>query len=216
MSAPALVPSPLYGLRTWSVVGARGAERLAGPQLATPWPDGGEWLEASCSEAHAAPAGDCTCGIHAWHPSRRATRRVLAVRSAIPGVVEARGAIEVHRDGFRAERARPYALMVPRRGNAALARRLAAAYDAELVPVDGPRAVLAWCRARGLGLEPGTIEELIGSAGLREQQRRTRATRLKFAAAVATVAALLGVGLVATDDPGDRTLNGRTGEVRQR
>ena len=33
MTAPQLVPSPLYGLRTWSVAGAHGQERLAGPQL---------------------------------------------------------------------------------------------------------------------------------------------------------------------------------------
>lgn len=218
MSGPALVPSPLYGLRTWSVVGPSGGERLAGPQQATPWPEAGGWLTASCArgEGHAAPAPGCECGIHAWHPSRRSARRVLAIRREVPGVVEARGAIEVHRDGFRAERARPFALMVLPRANAALAGRLATAYDAELVPVEGPDAILDWCRARGVGLEPAVVDELLGPAGVAEQRRGIRARRLKFAAALATIALLVGVGLAATDDPGDRTLKGRTGEVRPR
>jgi len=215
VSAPALVPSPLYGLRTWSVVGPSGEERLAGPQLATPWPDSGAWLTAACAAGHAAPGPECSCGIHAWHPTRRSARRVLAIRREVPGVVEARGAIEVHRDGFRAERARPFAVLVAPRANAALARRLAGAYDAELVAVDGPGVILAWCRERGLGLEPPVIQELLGPAGLAEQRRRERATRLKFAAALAAIAVAVGIGLAATDDPGDRPLQGRTGEVRQ-
>lgn len=214
MSAPALVPSPLYGLRTWSVVGASGHERLAGPQLGTPWPDAGGWLVAGCTEGHAAPGRQCGCGIHAWHPTRRSARRVLAIRGEVPGVVEAGGAIEVHRDGFRAERARPFALMLPPRANAALAGRLTAAYEAELVPVAGPDTVLAWCRARGLGLEPAVVQQLLGPAGVAEQRRRERATRLRLAAALAAIAVLLGIGLAATDDPGNRTLHGRTGEVR--
>ena len=199
-------------------MGPSGAERLAGPQQSTPWPEGGGWLTATCMRhaGHSAPAAGCDCGIQAWHPARRSARRVLAIRREVPGVVEAGGAIEVHRDGFRAERARPFALMVAPRANAALAGRLASAYDAELVPVDGPDAILAWCRARGVGLEPAVVDELLGSAGVAEQRRRTRATRLRFAAALAAIALLLGVGLVATDDPGDRTLQGRTGEVRPR
>jgi hypothetical protein len=216
VSGPALVPSPLYGLRTWSVVGPSGEERLAGPQQATPWPEAGAWLTAACTEAHDAPARDCACGIHAWHPSRRSARRVLAIRREVPGVVEARGAIEVHRDGFRAERARPFALMLPPRANSALAGRLAAVYDAELVPIEGPDAILAWCRARDIGLEPAVVDELLGPAGVAEQRRKNRTRRVRFAAALAAIAVLVGLGLVATDDPGDRPLQGRTGEVRPR
>ena len=212
----ALLPSPLYGLRTWSVVGASGRERLAGSQQATEWPQAGAWLTAACARdaTHAAPAPGCECGIHAWHPSRRAARRVLAVRRDVPGVVEASGEIEVHRDGFRAERARPFAFMVTPRANAALAGRLAAAYDAELAPVEGPDAIMAWCRARGLGLEHEVVDELLGPAAVAEQRRRSRAKRLRIAAALAGIALLVGIGLVATDDPGDRTLQGRMGEVQ--
>jgi hypothetical protein len=94
MSGPPLVPSPLYGLRTWSVVGASGEERLAGPQQAAP----------------------------------------------VPGVVEARGGVELHREGFRAAQARPFALSLAPGANAGLIGRLAAAYDAEVVPAGGPGA----------------------------------------------------------------------------
>jgi hypothetical protein len=212
VSAPALVPSPLYGLRTWSVVGERGSERLAGPQRATPWPAAGGWLDAGCPRGHAAPAPACECGIHAWHPHARAARRVLAIRREVPGVVEASGAIEVHRDGFRAERARPFALLLTPRANAALVGRLAAAYGAQIVPVDGPGAILAWCRERGLGLQPAVLDELLGPPARR---RPRRGARLRTAAALAAIAALLVVGIVATDDPGDRKLFGRTGEVRR-
>jgi hypothetical protein len=217
MSEPTLVPSPLYGLRTWSVVGERGEERLAGTQVQEPWPDGGDWLTATCAHdpGHAAPAPDCACGVHALHPGRRAARRVLATRREVPGVVEARGAIELHREGFRAEQARPFALMKAPGRNAALVDRLATAYDAEAVPVSGPDAIVDWCRSRGLGLEPDVVDELLGPERVAEQRRRVRVVRLRFAAALAAIAVLLALGLAFTANPGDRRLFGRTGEVHQ-
>ena len=75
--------------------------------------------------------------MHALHPTHRAARRLLAARREIPGVVEAAGAIEVHEEGFRAERARPAAFFVVPGRNAALVRRLAAAHDVEAVEVRG-------------------------------------------------------------------------------
>jgi len=71
---PPVVPSAVYGLRTWTVAGERGSERLAGPHRGVPWPTGGEWLDATCELGHAAPAGGCQCGVHAWHPRRRTPR----------------------------------------------------------------------------------------------------------------------------------------------
>jgi hypothetical protein len=219
MSAPALVPSPLYGLRTWAVVGARGDERLAAPQQRTPWPDGGSWLAARC-EGHAAPAPGCGCGIHGWHPNAAAARRVLGRRGAIPGVVETTGAVELHRDGFRAERGRPYALFLRRGGNGRLVERLAEAYAAEVIPVGEPADVLGWCRERGMGLEPRVVDELLGpervAAERDARRRKRRADRLRLVAVLAAIALLLGVGLAATDDPGSRPLYGRTGELHQR
>ena len=215
MSDTPLVPSPLYGLRAWTVVGESGSERLAGPHRSSSWPPAGAWLESTCDRGHASPARECDCGIHAWHPRRRSARRVLAPRQAVPGVVEASGTVEVHEDGFRAQRARPYALMDVGR-HPALVRRLAADYRVPAVEVAGPDGLVEWCRARGLGLDEGVVTELLGPAAAqrrRTRARRMRANALRMVAAAVVVGLLLLAGLIATDPPGDRSLSGRTGEV---
>jgi hypothetical protein len=218
MSDLPLVPGPLYGLRTWMVVGDRGSERLAGPHQGPIWPAGGAWLESTCATGHAAPARDCDCGIHAWHPRQRWARRVVAARAAIPGIVEASGAIEVHEEGFRAQRARPYALVLAAGRNPSLVHRLAVAYRVPVVEAGDSDAVLDWCRARTLGLDAAVVAELLGPATAERREARRRKARrsaLRTACLLAAVAVLLAIGLVATDDPGDRELSGRTGEVRQ-
>jgi hypothetical protein len=218
-----IVPTPVYGLRTWTVRGKRPDERLAGAYRdAGPWPTGGAWLEASCSgaEGHSAPAPQCSCGVHAWHPRRRAARRILAGRREVPGIVEASGAIEVHEDGFRAQRARPYALLLAPGRNAALAHRLGEAYQVPVVEAAGPDDVLGWCREHGLGLGEPVVADLLGADELEAQRRarkaKARATVLRIAVAAVVASLLLVLGLVATDPPGDRELNGRAGEVRTR
>jgi hypothetical protein len=223
MSDEPLVATPVYGLRTWSVTGARPDERLAGAYRdAAPWPTGGAWLEASCPgpEGHTAPAPQCGCGIHAWHPRRWAARRILARRREVPGIVEATGAIEVHENGFRAQRARPYALLLAPGRNAGLLHRLGAAYHVPVVDADGADAVLRWCREHGLGLSAPVVAELLGPGEVEKRQRARHAKLRKDAlrvAAALVVAALVVVGLLAaTDPPGDRTIYGRTGEVQQR
>lgn len=220
MSDTPLVATPLYGLRTWTVVGESGAERLAGPHQRTTWPPGGAWLEATCTQSpgHQPPTHGCGCGLHAWHPSRRSARRILAGRRDVPGIAEARGAIEVHEDGFRAERARPYAFVLLPGRNARLVRRLADVYSARVVEADGPDAVLAFCRARGLGLDESTVVNLLGPVTAekfrRARRERVRADALRLAAALVVVALLVVAGLtVATDPPGDRVIHGRTGEI---
>ena len=211
MNDQPLVPSPVYGLRAWTVVGEAGSERLAGPYRSAGWPAAGAWLESTCERGHASPAPDCTCGIHAWHPRRRWARRAIAARRAVPGIVEARGVVEVHADGFRAQRGRPYAL-VDTGWHPALVRRLAAAYGVPVVEAGAPAALVDWCRERELGLEEAVVVELLGPAAM--PRRRTRVDALRVAAAVAVVGLLLLLGLVATDSPGDRPLHGRTGEVQ--
>jgi hypothetical protein len=214
-----LLPTPVYGLRTWAVVGERGAELLAGPQQRTTWPAGGAWLEAVCARApeHRPPAQGCGCGLHAFHPTRRSARRVLASRREVAGIAEARGAIELHEDGFRAEQARPRAFVLPPGGNTRLVGRLADAYGAEILEVDRADTLLASCRERGLGLDEATVTRLLGPVveeARRARRRRARANLLRLAAALAVVALLVVGGLqVATDPPGDRVLKGRTGEI---
>lgn len=221
MSGTPLVPTPVYGLRTWTVSGEPPDERLAGAYRdAAPWPAGGAWLEASCKEGHSAPAPQCSCGVHAWHPRRRAARRILAARREVPGVVEASGAIEVHEDGFRAERARPHALLLPPGRNAALAHRLGEAYQVPVVEAPDAAAVLRWCREHGLGLAEPVVADLLGADELEAQERarkaKVRANAFRIAIAVVVAALVVVLGVVATDPPGDRTLSGRAGEVRTR
>ena len=220
MSDTPVVPTPLYGLRTWTVVGEPGAERLAGPHQGATWPPDGAWLEATCARTagHEPPGNGCDCGVHAWHPARRFARSVLAFRGHVPGIVEARGAIEVHEDGFRAELARPHVLFLTRRGNARLLERLGEAYRAEVVAVDGAGAVLAFCRERGLGLDESTVSQLLGplvAEGRRRTRRaRTRRDALRLVAVIAVSALLVVAGLeVVKDPPGERVINGRTGEI---
>jgi hypothetical protein len=215
MSDPAVVPSPLYGLRTWSVVGESGSERLGGPHREASWPAGGEWLEASCETGHAAPARDCDCGVHAWHPRPRSARRVMGSRRHVAGVVEALGAIELHADGFRAERARPHALVDAPWRNPDVTRRLAAAYDVDVIEARRPADLVEWCRARGLGLDEPVVAGLLGSAAIEHRRRRARVQVARAAALLAVVAVMLGAGLLLTDSPGDRPLSGRAGDVRQ-
>jgi hypothetical protein len=223
MTDPPLVPTPVYGLRTWTVRGERPDERLGGAYRSTaPWPTGGAWLEASCSgaEGHSAPAPQCSCGVHAWHPRPDTARRILARRRQVPGIVEACGEIEVHEDGFRAQRARPYALLLAPGRNAALTHRLGEAYQVPVVEAAGPDEVLRWCREHGLGLGAPVVADLLGADELEAQRRarkaRVRTGALRVAAAFVLAALLVVLGLLATDPPGDRTLSGRAGDVRTR
>ena len=219
-SEPPLFADPLFGLRFWSVLVDEDGEWLAGPHQQVAWPAGGEWLVASCPSGHAAPAADCDCGVHAWHPRRSSAREALAARATVAGIVEARGPAEVHEDGFRAERARPFALALTPRSNPSLIRRLAQRYDTKIVEVRGPDELLAWCRERGLGLDEDVVAALLGTgdAETRRRARRRRASRAALrVAAVITVSTLLVLGglELIKDPPGERTLNGRTGEIQR-
>lgn len=217
MSDAPLVPGPIYGLRSWGVVGAPGHERLVGPHRGTPWPSGGALLEAECSAMppHTPPGKGCWCGVHAWHPSRWAARRACSFRRDVAGIVEAWGAAEVHADGFRAERGRPHALVLLPRGNARRLERLAAAYDADLLRLDGPDALVAHCRERGLGLAEDVVAELLGPEILAARRRERRRQRALVAAWAAAALALGGVAVIT--DPGmqqGKVPHGRTGDVR--
>jgi hypothetical protein len=159
-----LVPGLLYGLRTWALTGERGAERLRGPYSGAAWPDGGRWLHATCEAdgGHAVPVAGCSCGVYGWHPTHHTARRVLAVRREIAGVVETRGAAELHADGFRAEQGRPSALVAHRRSNPHLIRRLAVTYGVPIVEIRNADALLAWCLEHDIGLSAASLEALLG------------------------------------------------------
>ena len=116
------------------------------------------------------------CGIHGLHPTPRATRAACSRRAAESPAWSRRPA----RSRCTRRASAPSAAGRPRscstRGrNAALIRRLAAAYEAQVVEVDGPDALLAWCRERELGLEPVVVAELLGPRDDRARPRRARA-----------------------------------------
>jgi hypothetical protein len=216
---PTLVVGPLYGLRSWAVVGPPGDERLAGPQRRTPWPDDGAWLYATCERnpAHLAPEHDCVCGIHVLHPDEANARRVLSVRREVPGIVECDGPVEVHADGFRARRGRPHALVLLPGRNARLLDRLSRVYGAELVEVRGPADLEHWCRDHGLGLEPAVVDGLLGPGTTAEWRRASRRTaRFAVMRVVAALLVTIVLALVAyaalPDPPGPHWVYGRTGK----
>ena len=170
------------------------------------WPPAGAWLEATCAAGHASPARDCDCGIHAWHPRPRRAQRLVAARAAIPGVVEASGAIEVHEDGFRAQLARPCALVLapgrnPSARGAARGRL--------------PRARRRSRQSRRRSL-PGAARAVSGSrkpsspscsaprprSGGGRGRRRGAGRALRTAAGLAAVALLLLLGLARDRSPG--------------
>jgi hypothetical protein len=55
-------------------------------------------------------------------------------------------------------------------------RRLAEAYGAQVVEADGADAVLAFCRARGLGLDESIVARLLGPVTAEESRRARRDT----------------------------------------
>lgn len=220
MTDTPLVAGPLYGLRTWVVVGAPGDERLAGPHSGTPWPAGAAWMVATCAvdPAHVAPEHDCICGLHALHPDLANARQVLSARREIAGVVECDGAIEVHPDGFRAERGRPYAFVRTPLKNPALFERLALGYGAEVVTVSGPGELLDWCHERRLGLEPPVVDEIVGvdvARAWRRTKRRRKRVVVGGMAAVIVISVLLALlaSLALPDPRGPHVVRGRAGEV---
>jgi hypothetical protein len=214
--APLLL-GPVHGLRTWLVEGPPGAERLVGAHSRTPWPPGAE-LEAACAAepAHDPPGPTCTCGLYGRHPRRAAAREVCAVRREVPGILEASGRLEVHLEGFRAARGRPVALVALPGRNVRQIERLAAAYGAELLRLDGPDALLAHCQARRLGLTAPVVAELVGAERVARARRSRRRGAVRTGLRVAAVAlVLLGIALaVDRDVQHGKVLRGRAGEVR--
>jgi hypothetical protein len=120
---------------------------------------------------HRAPREGCGCGLYALHPSRSSATRVFGSSrpgyglQQVAGIVEAWGTVEVHEEGFRAEYARPFALILPRRlagtDVGALIRQLAARYGCQVLELDGHGSLLAFCGRHNLGLSVPVVTELL-------------------------------------------------------
>jgi hypothetical protein len=172
---------------------ADGHPQLVGPYQHTAWP-AGEPVRAvcSCGGAHAAPAPDCQCGVHALHPRPKSARRVLAGRGDIPGLVEAWGDVQVHDTGFRAAYGRPYALVLLPGRNERLIRELARRYRVPVLELRKPAELLAHCRASRLGLDEAVVDELL-SPGEADERRRARRRQARNNALRVVAAVVVGV-----------------------
>ena len=165
MSGPPLVPSPLYGLRTWTVVGEpRRASGSPGRSRPCTWPPGGEWLEADVRRTGHTPRRRRGCALRRSTPGiprRRWARRVLAPRGKIPGVVEATRARSSCTRTASAPSARARTRSSSAAGRNARARAAARAppTTCQVVEARGPGAVArlvprARARARRAGRRP--------------------------------------------------------------
>lgn len=119
--------------------------------------------------AHDAPHADCQCGLYAFHnpPDYWGTGEV------VHGAILAWGELEVHRDGFRAQFARPIMFAhVTRQETEGLARNRRMRVDALASEMDLPvveRAEL-WKAARAQGARPVPLS--MRPTGLEEHRHR--------------------------------------------
>jgi hypothetical protein len=183
-----VVPGRLYGLRAWTVTGGA---RLGSLAQQGSWAKGSKATKARCAagRGHRAPAGDCGCGLYALHPTvaqcqssfakARRAARAGGTSGDVFGIVAAWGEVELHESGFRAEYARPHALLLPAGAGDGYTRRvraLAAGHDAEVWEVDSGHRLHRRCVEENLGLSEVAVNELLG-AELRRQVRRDRLRR---------------------------------------
>jgi hypothetical protein len=149
------------------------------------WEPAGAWTRARCLAGHGsphhAPAGACSCGLYAYHATSIYARQIYAEylgvddgaeepwtdpveEVGVAGIIEACGRLEVHEYGFRAERARPHALLIGVNWNQAsrrLVEDLASRYDVALLEIDGGDGLAAYCRECGKPLEQRVVNELL-------------------------------------------------------
>jgi hypothetical protein len=115
----------VIGFRAWQIVGRPGLWQLGSVGIGdeTEW-NGREEVKAICrsdsrfftdpddedewTDSHPIPSPNCTCGFYAWHNPED-----VSLHTDVWGAVIARGRLEVHREGFRAEYMQPLAFAIP-------------------------------------------------------------------------------------------------------
>jgi hypothetical protein len=170
--ATPFVPGRIYGLRTWRVRWSASRPVLSGVFQSAGWADRLEPTKARCRGAgmarstHDAPDPNCRCGIYGMHPSQigewfEMTRRPFDWGPSVHGIVEAWGRVELHEDGFRAEYARPHAMVhVDGYGSWTESREVAEALRIEHLSFDSVADVAPYCEKHGLGMDRATVAEL--------------------------------------------------------
>jgi hypothetical protein len=168
----------VHGVRTWRpALGGGGEIRLASVAMHSQWLSAGKTTWARCGHrrephpaAAAAPAGGCSCGLYALHPDAFAGSGAYAPVASgrnldVVGVVEAWGTIHVHREGFRAQYARPAILLLIGAGRDSDYGRfvtdLAIAHRARVVGLEAPAAIAPWCQENGLGMSADEVDALL-------------------------------------------------------
>ncbi len=179
-----LIAGRIHGVRVWSIGVAGGVAELRGHRE-EPWAAGGEPTIARCigggdrrtDEASPPRPGRrlLVRSVCAPSPRKRELWPLRAVRvdrraadafpTAVAGIVEAWGRIELHADGFRAEFARPHTLALIGAGRESdvgeLIERLALRYGARLVELEDAEDLVERCHEHGLGLAPATVRSLV-------------------------------------------------------
>lgn len=172
---PPLLAGQIHGLRRWSLGLEDGRIRLGSSFRDFWWDPGGAATTATCGEGslrrHRPPGKRCGCGLYALHPGPESASEVFPVQildglpSEVSGIVEAWGRVEVYETGFRAQFARPVALILHRDQLGTdwgeLVERIARAYRADVLIVSRSGEVTEYCREHDLGLAPGTVAELV-------------------------------------------------------
>lgn len=161
----------IIGVREWR--GKRGLKPITSPTGGFEWKSDGSATEAECRCDHDPPQPDCGCGLYAYHPWSIFGTDLLSrpsVGESVVGLVEAWGKIEVHRDGFRAQYAKPVAFVFKAgdRTNrwlgdpyASHLTELAERCDAKVIHADDPTAVPRWLEENGSELAKESVEKLV-------------------------------------------------------
>lgn len=164
------------------------------------WKTDGSPTEALCERTgfdptHRPPDENCECGLYAYHPWSHFARAMESDRDrggfSLAGVVEAWGRIELHREGFRAEFARPVAFLAPSRldheSRLAL-ERLCRSTGAELIdPETGGVSLRGWVNRHPQHLERRVFEELLPAEEIAEfEEFGVQTQRSNFGAKTAT------------------------------
>jgi hypothetical protein len=176
-----LVSERLFGVRSWQLaVDDDGAFRLHGFYEPARWKKDGKTTWARCElgiqkDRHKAPDGRCSCGLYALHPwnadhceyiHRPASSEALTV----VGVVEVWGRVQLHMEGFRAQYARPSAIVLidmdPTSPYGRIVQELARDHRAQLLTVADVAELKRICWQRGLGLTRATVVSLLKAKGV--------------------------------------------------
>lgn len=135
MSEEPLYPNALVGYRTWIMWGTELRSTGFGNHIWQPGPNRASCrrAEQGSGENHPAPSPDCECGLYALHELEDDWRHAAGLMVA--GAVAARGRVQIHADGFRAEQMRIIALLCPQNADAAHTLRVRAVARAYGVPM---------------------------------------------------------------------------------